>query len=214
MNEVLLPALCVCLLAYAWWLGVLGGCIRSARQPVESRLVAAGLDIFHSMLPTLYDTLMSSIIFPSLPSLCSSPFLLQNIPLPQCSSLHQLYWHLLVESASLAQHGQPDQSSSSCRMPAPDASTALKGCSTCSRLLIGECTPELLMSTCCAHQESATVLQEEKAAAAAAAEEAGEPPKLLATSYDSLRQVPSYAAYISERFERCLDLYLCPRTRR
>lgn len=26
-------------------------------------------------------------------------------------------------------------------------------------------------------------------------------------------QVPSYAAFIKERFERCLDLYLCPRVR-
>ena len=57
-------------------------------------------------------------------------------------------------------------------------------------------------------------MQEEKAAALAAAKEEGEPPRLLPTSYDSLRQVPSYAAYINERFERCLDLYLCPRTRR
>ena len=57
-------------------------------------------------------------------------------------------------------------------------------------------------------------MQEEKAASLAAAEEAGEPPALLPQSYDSLRLVPSYAAYINERFERCLDLYLCPRTRR
>ena len=27
-------------------------------------------------------------------------------------------------------------------------------------------------------------------------------------------QVPAYADFIKERFERCLDLYLCPRTRR
>lgn len=27
-------------------------------------------------------------------------------------------------------------------------------------------------------------------------------------------QVPAYAHFIKERFERCLDLYLCPRTRR
>lgn len=25
--------------------------------------------------------------------------------------------------------------------------------------------------------------------------------------------MPSYAAFIKERFERCLDLYLCPRVR-
>ena len=29
-----------------------------------------------------------------------------------------------------------------------------------------------------------------------------------------LIQVPAYADFIKERFERCLDLYLCPRTRR
>ena len=27
-------------------------------------------------------------------------------------------------------------------------------------------------------------------------------------------QVPAYRRFINERFERCLDLYLCPRTRR
>ncbi|CAK9832887.1 Ribosome biogenesis protein BOP1 homolog [Anthophora retusa] len=29
--------------------------------------------------------------------------------------------------------------------------------------------------------------------------------------YDSLREVPSYPKFIKERFQRCLDLYLCPR---
>ncbi|KOC63532.1 Ribosome biogenesis protein BOP1 like protein, partial [Habropoda laboriosa] len=29
--------------------------------------------------------------------------------------------------------------------------------------------------------------------------------------YNSLREVPSYPKYIKERFQRCLDLYLCPR---
>ena len=33
-------------------------------------------------------------------------------------------------------------------------------------------------------------------------------------AYSSLREVPQYDGYIKERFERCLDLYLCPRTRR
>ncbi|XP_074644909.1 ribosome biogenesis protein bop1-like [Tubulanus polymorphus] len=32
--------------------------------------------------------------------------------------------------------------------------------------------------------------------------------------YSSLRLVPSYKQFITERFERCLDLYLCPRQRR
>ena len=29
--------------------------------------------------------------------------------------------------------------------------------------------------------------------------------------YDALRRVPSYAPFVLERFQRCLDLYLCPR---
>lgn len=29
--------------------------------------------------------------------------------------------------------------------------------------------------------------------------------------YNSLREVPAYARYTRERFQRCLDLYLCPR---
>jgi len=33
-------------------------------------------------------------------------------------------------------------------------------------------------------------------------------------TFGSYRQVPSYARFIRERFERCLDLYLCPRVRR
>ncbi|XP_073812684.1 ribosome biogenesis protein BOP1 homolog [Musca autumnalis] len=32
--------------------------------------------------------------------------------------------------------------------------------------------------------------------------------------YRSLREVPAYPRYLRERFLRCLDLYLCPRTRR
>ena len=32
--------------------------------------------------------------------------------------------------------------------------------------------------------------------------------------YSSLRLVPAYDKFIQERFERCLDLYLCPRQRR
>ncbi|KZZ97231.1 bop1 [Ascosphaera apis ARSEF 7405] len=36
----------------------------------------------------------------------------------------------------------------------------------------------------------------------------------LPTSYDSLRKVPGYEAFIKEKFERCLDLYLAPRVRR
>ena len=33
-------------------------------------------------------------------------------------------------------------------------------------------------------------------------------------SYSSLRLVPSYPRYVNELFERCLDLYLCPRQRK
>lgn len=29
--------------------------------------------------------------------------------------------------------------------------------------------------------------------------------------YNSLREVPAYSKFIKERFQRCLDLYLCPR---
>mmetsp|Transcript_18446 Transcript_18446/g.51668 ORF Transcript_18446/g.51668 Transcript_18446/m.51668 type:complete len:718 (-) Transcript_18446:1514-3667(-) len=36
----------------------------------------------------------------------------------------------------------------------------------------------------------------------------------LPTSFESLRKVPMYEPFIRERFERCLDMYLCPRTRK
>ncbi|KAI9168472.1 Ribosome biogenesis protein erb1 [Blastocladiella emersonii ATCC 22665] len=32
--------------------------------------------------------------------------------------------------------------------------------------------------------------------------------------FDSLRKVPAYTRFIHDRFERCLDLYLCPRVRK
>ncbi|PRW59011.1 ribosome biogenesis BOP1-like protein [Chlorella sorokiniana] len=54
--------------------------------------------------------------------------------------------------------------------------------------------------------------EEEKNAAQLLDEE--ERPQFVPTAYDSLRRVPAYASFIKERFERCLDLYLCPRTRR
>ena len=34
------------------------------------------------------------------------------------------------------------------------------------------------------------------------------------TAHGSMRQVPAYSRFVKERFERCLDLYLCPRTKR
>ena len=54
--------------------------------------------------------------------------------------------------------------------------------------------------------------QEERAAWALLDEESR--PKFVPQSFTSLRAVPQYGAFINERFERCLDLYLCPRTRR
>ncbi|KNC78997.1 ribosome biogenesis protein bop1 [Sphaeroforma arctica JP610] len=39
-------------------------------------------------------------------------------------------------------------------------------------------------------------------------------PKFLPTKYSALRLVPRYDDFIQERFERCLDLYLCPRGRK
>lgn len=39
-------------------------------------------------------------------------------------------------------------------------------------------------------------------------------PSILPHAYGSLREVPAYPRFIHERFERCLDLYLCPRVRR
>lgn len=37
-------------------------------------------------------------------------------------------------------------------------------------------------------------------------------PKFIPRGYDSLRNVPAYENALKEGFERCLDLYLCPRT--
>uniref|UniRef100_A0A1A8JH66 Ribosome biogenesis protein BOP1 n=2 Tax=Nothobranchius TaxID=28779 RepID=A0A1A8JH66_NOTKU len=36
----------------------------------------------------------------------------------------------------------------------------------------------------------------------------------IPNKYSSLRQVPAFSRFIHERFERCLDLYLCPRQRK
>ncbi|EGD79514.1 hypothetical protein PTSG_10085 [Salpingoeca rosetta] len=36
----------------------------------------------------------------------------------------------------------------------------------------------------------------------------------MPTKFSSLRLVPAYNMFLRERFERCLDLYLCPRTRK
>ena len=37
------------------------------------------------------------------------------------------------------------------------------------------------------------------------------PYNFLPAKYEALRKVPGYNRFIQERFERCLDLYLCPR---
>ena len=39
-------------------------------------------------------------------------------------------------------------------------------------------------------------------------------PSFVPQAFPSLRRVPAYARFVAERFERCLDLYLCPRARR
>lgn len=39
-------------------------------------------------------------------------------------------------------------------------------------------------------------------------------PLVFPTKYPNLRSVPAYTHFIRERFERCLDLYLCPRVRK
>lgn len=38
------------------------------------------------------------------------------------------------------------------------------------------------------------------------------PQNFFPRKFDALRKVPGYDKFIKERFERCLDLYLCPRT--
>ena len=50
-------------------------------------------------------------------------------------------------------------------------------------------------------------------AAHAQAEAEGDDVPWLARSFGALRAVPQYERIVHERFERCLDLYLCPRVR-
>lgn len=59
---------------------------------------------------------------------------------------------------------------------------------------------------------AACVVQEERASWQLLDEE--DQPKFVPQSFDSLRTVPTYSDFIQERFERCLDLYLCPRVRK
>jgi len=39
-------------------------------------------------------------------------------------------------------------------------------------------------------------------------------PKFIPKRFESLRSVPAYEKALREGFDRCLDLYLCPRTRK
>lgn len=39
-------------------------------------------------------------------------------------------------------------------------------------------------------------------------------PGVLPQKFEQLRKVPAFQQFVKERFERCLDLYLCPRVRR
>ncbi|GIL57090.1 hypothetical protein Vafri_12368 [Volvox africanus] len=69
-----------------------------------------------------------------------------------------------------------------------------------------------------AHADSynppAEYLPTEEEVAAWQMADAEDRPRQLPTSFPSLRAVPAYKDFIKERFERCLDLYLCPRIRR
>ncbi len=40
------------------------------------------------------------------------------------------------------------------------------------------------------------------------------PKNFIPQKFKNLRSVPGYSNFIQERFERCLDLYLCPRQRK
>ncbi|CAG9460136.1 unnamed protein product [Pedinophyceae sp. YPF-701] len=53
--------------------------------------------------------------------------------------------------------------------------------------------------------------EEEKAGHELLPEE--ERPSFVPRSFDAMRKVPAYERLIKERFERCLDLYLCPRVK-
>ncbi|RMX59208.1 hypothetical protein pdam_00007730 [Pocillopora damicornis] len=55
---------------------------------------------------------------------------------------------------------------------------------------------------------------EEEIAAWEAMDPDERPQNFLPKKYSSLRLVPAYNKFIQERFERCLDLYLCPRQRK
>ena len=76
------------------------------------------------------------------------------------------------------------------------------------------CLPCLPLTLACLllPTEDLLTLQEERAANELLDDD--EKAAFVPLSFDSLRRVPAYASFINERFERCLDLYLCPRTRK
>mmetsp|Transcript_26248 Transcript_26248/g.48096 ORF Transcript_26248/g.48096 Transcript_26248/m.48096 type:complete len:771 (-) Transcript_26248:231-2543(-) len=57
-------------------------------------------------------------------------------------------------------------------------------------------------------------LPTEEELAAWALAEPEDRPKMIPQRFSSLRVVPAYADFVKEQFNRCLDLYLCPRVRR
>lgn len=58
------------------------------------------------------------------------------------------------------------------------------------------------------------LLSEEEERIAKEEEDSSTRSKIVPRSHDSLRRVPQYERIVHEHFERCLDLYLCPRTRK
>jgi ribosome biogenesis protein ERB1 len=45
-------------------------------------------------------------------------------------------------------------------------------------------------------------------------DEEDRPYNFIPTSFDKMRHIPIYDKLIQERFQRCLDLYLCPRIKK
>ncbi|KAJ8041693.1 Ribosome biogenesis protein bop1 [Holothuria leucospilota] len=58
------------------------------------------------------------------------------------------------------------------------------------------------------------LMTEEEKLMAKSKEEYSGRPRFIPQKYDSLRTVPFFRDFFRERFERCLDLYLCPRQRK
>ena len=64
-------------------------------------------------------------------------------------------------------------------------------------------------SWCLSSLSAAVAVQEERHAHELLEEE--DRPAYVPRAFDAMRKVPAYEGFIKERFERCLDLYLCPR---